>query len=97
MLKSLTPVRLLKNEFFNQILNLENSGGSKEQLSDLLGKGRAKKGMYEGDMEEGELEIGQISGLINDIIPAKEIVENIIEEFIQIKSSFLTDKRFGES
>jgi enoyl-[acyl-carrier protein] reductase II len=97
MLKSLTPVRLLKNEFFNQILNLENSGGSKEQLSDLLGKGRAKKGMYEGDMDDGELEIGQISGLINDIIPAKEIVDNIIEEFIQIKSSFLTDKRFGES
>ncbi|NBV14156.1 MAG: nitronate monooxygenase [Sphingobacteriia bacterium] len=97
MLKSLTPVRLLKNEFFNQILNLENSGGSKEQLSDLLGKGRAKKGMYEGNMEEGELEIGQISGLINDIIPAKEIVENIIEEFIQIKNSFLTDKRFGKS
>jgi len=97
MLKSLTPVRLLKNEFFNQILNLENSGGSKEQLSDLLGKGRAKKGMYEGDMDDGELEIGQISGLINDIIPAKEIVAKIIEEFIQIKSSFLTDKRFGES
>ena len=48
-------------------------------------------------MEEGELEIGQISGLINDIIPAKEIVENIIEEFIQIKNSFLTDKRFGKS
>jgi enoyl-[acyl-carrier protein] reductase II len=80
-LKQLAPVRLLKNEFANQILSLEKEGVSKEALSDLLGKGRAKKGMFEGDMKEGELEIGQVSAMIQTIIPAAEIIQEIWKDF----------------
>ena len=80
-LKELAPVRLLKNKFFNDVTELYTKNPSKEQLIELLGRARAKKGMFEGDLEEGELEIGQISGLINEIKPAAEIVEEIIDEF----------------
>lgn len=80
-LKEITPVRLVKNKFFEQISNAYQNGASVEELKDILGRGRAKKGMYEGDLDNGELEIGQISGLISEIKPAKEIVAEIIQEF----------------
>ncbi|TRO65273.1 NAD(P)H-dependent flavin oxidoreductase [Christiangramia sabulilitoris] len=80
-LKELAPVRLLKNKFFEDVQALYARSPSKEELKDLLGRARAKKGMFEGDLEEGELEIGQISGLINEIKPAAEIVKEMISEF----------------
>lgn len=81
-LKQLTPVRLIKNTFFNQIEIAEKQGASIEHLEKLLGRGRAKKGMFEGDLEEGELEVGQISASINAIKPAALIVEEIMTDFI---------------
>jgi len=80
-MKSLMPVRLLKNPFFNLVEAAEQAGASKESLQILLGKGRAKKGMLEGDLNEGELEIGQVSALIRDILPAADIIENLWFEF----------------
>lgn len=80
-LKSLVPVRILKNHFFKQVSAAEQAGVSPEELKTLLGKGRAKKGMFEGDLEEGELEIGQVSSLIRDILPAAEIIEKLWSEF----------------
>lgn len=79
-LKELTPVRLLKNNFFNEVQNAYAKGASVEELTKILGRGRAKKGMFEGDMEEGELEIGQIAGLIHRIKPAADVVAEIITE-----------------
>lgn len=76
-LKKLTPVRLVKNKFFEQVQSAENSGAPVEALETLLGRGRAKKGMFEGDLEEGELEIGQVSAIIKEIKPAAEIVKEI--------------------
>jgi enoyl-[acyl-carrier protein] reductase II len=80
-LKQLTPVRVIKNEFYKKIEEAELHGATKEELADILGRARAKKGMFEGDLNEGELEIGQISGAIDDIKPAAQIVNEIIEEF----------------
>jgi enoyl-[acyl-carrier protein] reductase II len=80
-LKELTPVRLLKNKFYNDVKQAEENCMSTEELRTLLGRARAKKGMFEGDMEEGELEIGQVSALINNIKPAAAIVEEIWREF----------------
>jgi enoyl-[acyl-carrier protein] reductase II len=80
-LKSLAPVRMLKNHFFKQVEAAEGEGASAETLRSLLGKGRAKKGMFEGDLEEGELEIGQVGALIHDILPAGGIMENLWSEF----------------
>jgi enoyl-[acyl-carrier protein] reductase II len=81
MLKEITPVRLLKNEFYNQLIEAYENGASKVELVSLLGRGRAKKGMFMGDLSEGELEIGQVSALMDTIKPAAEIVLEIIEEF----------------
>jgi enoyl-[acyl-carrier protein] reductase II len=80
-LKSLMPVRLLKNPFFDEVEAAEQAGASKESLQRLLGKGRAKKGMLEGDLKDGELEIGQVSALIRDVLPAADIIENLWFEF----------------
>lgn len=80
-LKELAPVRLIKNPFFNQIEALYKTAPTSEQLRELLGRARAKRGMFEGDLKEGELEIGQISGLIHDIKSVATIVDNIMEEF----------------
>jgi enoyl-[acyl-carrier protein] reductase II len=80
-LKSLTPVRMLHNRFFEQVQEAENRGASIEELKNLLGRGRAKKGMFEGNLDEGELEIGQVSAYIDDIKPAAEIVADIWREF----------------
>lgn len=83
-IKKLTPVRLLKNAFAQQIQTAEKNGATNEELEQLLGRARAKKGMFEGDMTEGELEIGQVSALIDDILPAGEIVANIMSEFNEL-------------
>lgn len=80
-LKELAPVRLIKNKFYNDLLELYKTTPTPQQLKDLLGKGRAKKGMFEGDLEEGELEIGQVAGLIDSIQPVANIVSEIIKEF----------------
>lgn len=88
MLKDLTPVRLLKNEFYDQVLAAENRGASLDELKEILGKGRAKRGMFEGNLEEGELEIGQVSANFNEIKPAAEIVNDIWNEFLEIKQEW---------
>jgi enoyl-[acyl-carrier protein] reductase II len=80
-LKELTPVRLMKNPFFDKVQAAYSAHASTEELTTLLGKGRAKKGMFEGDLVEGELEIGQVAGLINEIKSAKEIIDEIVSEF----------------
>jgi len=80
-LKELTPVRLIKNQFYEQVQKLYQQQASSQQLQDLLGRGRAKKGMFEGDLNEGELEIGQIAGLIHEMKPAAAIVNDIVEEY----------------
>lgn len=80
-LKELTPVRLIKNEFYKKVNEAYVKCASKEELISLLGKGRAKKGMFEGDLIEGELEIGQVSGMIDEIKPASEIVKEIMNEY----------------
>ena len=86
-LKELAPVRLIKNKFYTQVKELYTQNPTHEQLKELSGRARAKKGMFEGDLEDGELEIGQIAGLINEIKPAAEIVKEIIEEYEAVKKS----------
>jgi len=81
MMKKIVPVRLLKNKFFEEVQKAEDSCATAEELKAILGKGKAKKGMFEGDLEYGELEIGQVSALINEIKPAGEIVNEIMKEF----------------
>ena len=76
-LKKLTPVRMIKNKFFDQVQAAENSGASVEELQQLLGRGRSKKGMFEGNLDEGELEIGQVSALVKEIKPAADILKEI--------------------
>jgi len=88
-LKKLVPVRLLNNDFSKKILELENSGASPEILQKELGKGRAKKGMFEGDTIKGELEIGQVSAIINKIQPVKEIINEITDEFYKTIKKFI--------
>ncbi len=80
-LKKLTPVRLIKNKFYSEVQAAEDSGSSKEELEALLGRARAKKGMFEGIMDEGELEIGQVSSIIREIKPAAEVVAELWNEF----------------
>ena len=79
-LKELTPVRLIKNQFYQKVQELYKQQADKDQLQELLGRGRAKKGMFEGDLDNGELEIGQIAGLIDEIKPAAKIIEEIVTE-----------------
>lgn len=86
-LKELAPVRLIKNKFYNEVKDLYTQNPTPEQLKELLGRARAKKGMFEGDMDDGELEIGQIAGLIHEIKPASEIVKEIIDEYETVKRS----------
>ena len=80
-LKELTPVRLIKNQFYQKVQKLYQKHADAEALKEFLGRGRAKKGMFEGDLNEGELEIGQIAGLIHDIRPASKIVDDILKEY----------------
>jgi enoyl-[acyl-carrier protein] reductase II len=85
-LKELAPVRLIKNKFYNDLQELYAKGPTVDQLRDLLGRARAKRGMFEGDLVEGELEIGQVAGLIHEILPVKSIVDEIVAEFNQAAS-----------
>ncbi len=89
-LKKLVPVRLLDNPFAQQVRALELEGADANQLGTLLGHGRSKKGMFQGNLEEGELEIGQISAIIDEILPAKEIVENLWAEFKNARKQILS-------
>jgi len=82
VLKQLNPVRLLKNEFYREVVQAEQRGASVDELKQLLGRARAKLGMFEGDLMHGELEIGQVSGAINAVVPAKDIVEDMWSEFL---------------
>mgnify|MGYP000436057078 CR=1 FL=1 len=91
-LKELTPVRLIKNAFFNQVQDAYAKDASVEDLKELLGRGRAKKGMFEGDLDEGELEIGQVASIINEIKPAASIVAEIITEYRAALSEMNADK-----
>ena len=85
-LKELAPVRLIKNKFYQEIQELYKNNPTKEELTGLLGRARAKKGIFEGDLDNGELEIGQIAGIINEISSSKEILEEIISDFESAKS-----------
>src|SRR6187402_3379854 len=80
-LKQLTPVRLIKNNFYKQVQEAENKGASAEELKAILGRARAKKGMFEGQLEEGELEIGQVGANVRDILPAAKIVDEVWQGF----------------
>jgi len=91
-LKELTPVRLIKNEFFQQIQQAYQNKATRDELKNLLGTGRAKKGMFLGDLIEGELEVGQIAGTIDKIMPAKEIIDEIIDEFYRAKNEQSSSK-----
>ncbi|MEC7646638.1 MAG: nitronate monooxygenase [Bacteroidota bacterium] len=89
-LKELTAVRLMKNNFYNQIQEAYERNATNEELKILLGRGRAKKGMFEGDLIEGELEIGQVSAMIQEIVPVSDIMTQIIQDFQQVKQKFVT-------
>jgi enoyl-[acyl-carrier protein] reductase II len=91
-LKELTPVRLIKNDFYKKVESAYEHGATPEELTELLGRGRAKKGMFEGDLIEGELEIGQVSGLIEKIMPAADVVKEILTEYRAALSEQHTDK-----
>ena len=80
-LKELAPVRLIKNAFYARLIEAYQRGATPEELKEILGRARAKRGMFEGDLEEGELEIGQVSGMIDEILPASDIIEEILTEF----------------
>ncbi len=88
-LKELAPVRMLKNKFFESVMQLYTTNPSKEDLVKHLGRARAKRGMFEGDLEEGELEIGQIAGLIHDIKPAAQILKDMVAEFEKAKKEII--------
>jgi enoyl-[acyl-carrier protein] reductase II len=88
-LKELAPVRLIKNNFFNELQELYKTCPTKEELKAKLGRARAKKGMYEGDLENGELEIGQVAGLIHKVQPASEIIYEIIAEYERVKKEMI--------
>jgi enoyl-[acyl-carrier protein] reductase II len=83
-LKKLVPVRLIENPFYKKVRQAEERGASREELAEILGKGRAKLGMFEGDVDEGELEIGQISSIIDDINPVSDIITDLVVQFNQV-------------
>lgn len=87
-MKSLVPVRLLKNSFYNKVQELENISASKEEFEELLGRGRARKGMLEGDLDEGELEIGQVSAMISDTPTCQELIDDLLIQYKEAVSIF---------
>lgn len=91
-LKELTPVRLVKNEFYHQLEKAYENCATTEELTQILGRGRAKKGMFEGDLVDGELEIGQVASLIDEIIPAAEVVKEIMTEYQLARQELQTEK-----
>jgi enoyl-[acyl-carrier protein] reductase II len=94
-LKKLAPVRLVKNHFFNLVDIAEKNAATPEELRDLLGRGRAKKGMFEGDLEDGELEIGQVSAQIKEVLPAKQIMKNLISEYQKVREEVIEGGRYN--
>lgn len=88
-LKELAPVRLVKNKFYQQVQELYQQNPTIDQIKELLGRARAKKGMFEGDLNDGELEIGQVAGLIHEIKSAKEVLEDIVDEYQKVKKEQL--------
>ena len=94
-LKKLAPTRLVKNDFFTQVDEAENAGKTPEEMNELLGRGRAKKGMFEGDLENGELEIGQVASQIAEVRPVAEIMGNMIKYYNQIKEEMKAGNRFS--
>ncbi|WP_163714027.1 NAD(P)H-dependent flavin oxidoreductase [Mangrovibacterium lignilyticum] len=94
-LKKLAPVRLIKNAFFKQVNEAELRGASEEELRTLLGRGRSKKGIFEGDLDEGELEIGQIASCIDDIPTVEEIMKKLIAEYSQTRQLIVEDSKFA--
>ncbi len=95
VLKKLAPVRMIKNHFFDQVDVAEKRGASINELMELLGHGRAKKGMFEGDLENGELEIGQVSAQIDEILPVKTIMKNLVDEFETAKNAVAAENKFN--
>jgi len=93
-LKKLAPVRLVKNEFFNLVNAAEQMGASADELLELLGKGKAKKGMFEGDLNNGELEIGQVSNQISDILSVEQIMTNLISEYQSARNEMVQEEKF---
>jgi enoyl-[acyl-carrier protein] reductase II len=89
-LKELAPVRLLKNPFYHKLMEAYSKGASAEELQTILGRARAKKGMFEGDLEEGELEIGQISGMINSVLSANQIVNELWDDYQEAKKQLIS-------
>lgn len=94
VLKKLAPVRLVKNHFFERVEEAEKRGAGEEELVNLLGRGRAKKGIFEGDLIEGELEIGQVSALIDEVLPVETIMKNLIAEYTAAKNAVVADDSF---
>ena len=94
-LKEITPVRMMKNKFFQELEEIYKTNPTKEQLLNKLGRGRAKLGMFEGDLESGELEIGQASSQITNVFTAKEIIQQIMTEFNSVKSQMSTSDKFN--
>ncbi|MCI0750840.1 MAG: nitronate monooxygenase [Flammeovirgaceae bacterium] len=90
-LKQLTPVRMIKNKFFHQVQEAEMRGASKKELAELLGKRRSKTGMFEGNLDEGELEIGQVAAAIREIKPAAKILEELWNEYVEVKRKIVFD------
>lgn len=91
-LKQLAPTRLIKNRFFEQVDVAEKSGAEPEYLRELLGKGRAKKGMFEGDLDEGELEIGQVAAQLNEVLPVSEIIKRLMASYIDARTKVAGNK-----
>ena len=94
-LKEITPVRLIKNAFYDQVAEAYRNGSKVDDLKELLGRGRAKKGMFEGDLDEGELEIGQVSGLIDEIKPASQILHEIIDDYKAILAAQNNEDKYN--
>ncbi len=94
VLKKLAPVRLVKNAFYDLVVEAEKRGAAVEELLSVLGKGRAKKGIFEGDLINGELEIGQVASLIDKVLPVKTIMNNLIEEFLSARKAVAEENKF---
>jgi enoyl-[acyl-carrier protein] reductase II len=93
-LKKLAPVRLVKNHFFNLVDRAEQNAATTDELRELLGRGRAKKGMFEGDLDNGELEIGQVSAQIKEVLPVKQIMENLISEYQKARDEIVEGGKY---
>ncbi|MCS6917067.1 MAG: DUF561 domain-containing protein, partial [Chitinophagales bacterium] len=96
-LKALTPVRMIKNRFYEQVREAQSRCASVEELRALLGRGRSRRGIFEGDLDEGELEAGQVSARIHDILPAAEILLRMVREFLEVTKNLGSFSQFLEN